>query len=79
MLKEQGHHLTEEGAKLINLILSQMNNNRLSTSSSQPVVDRVLLLTEINQLLSGPSNFELISSKATLQSCRENPSSDINP
>jgi hypothetical protein len=58
MLKEQGHHFTEQGVKLINLVLSQMNNNRLSTSSNQPVVDRALLLTEINQLLSGPSNFE---------------------
>lgn len=57
-LKEQGHHLTEQGDKLICLILSQMNNNRLSTTSNQPV-DRTLLLDEINQLLSGPSNFEL--------------------
>lgn len=57
-LKEQGHHLTEQGVKLICLILSQMNNNRLSTTSSQPV-DRALLLDEINQLLSGSSNFEL--------------------
>ena len=57
-LKEQGHHLTETGVKLIGLILSQMNNNRLSSNSSPPV-DRALLLDEINQLLSGPSNFEL--------------------
>jgi hypothetical protein len=58
-LKEQGHHLSEKGAELIDLILSQMNNNRLSTSSRQTVVDRALLLAEVNQLLSGPSNFEL--------------------
>lgn len=57
-LKEQGHHLTKKGVKLICLILSQMNNNRLSTTSSQPV-DRAFLLDEINQLLSGPSNFEI--------------------
>ena len=50
--------MTEQGDKLICLILSQMNNNRLSTTSNQPV-DRTLLLDEINQLLSGPSNFEL--------------------
>jgi hypothetical protein len=59
MLKEQGHHMSEQGVKLIDLILSQMNNNRLSTISSQLGVDRALLLTEINQLLSGPSNFEI--------------------
>ena len=59
MLKEQGHHLSEQGVKLINLILSQMNNNRLTTTSSQPAVDRALLLVEVNQLLSGPSNFEI--------------------
>jgi hypothetical protein len=57
MLKEQGHHLSE-GVELINLTLSQMNNNRLSTSN-QPPVDRVLLLEKFSQLLSGPSNFEI--------------------
>jgi hypothetical protein len=59
MLKEQGHHMSEQGVKLIDLILSQMNNNRLSTNSSQPAIDRALLLAEITKLLSGPSNFEL--------------------
>lgn len=63
MLKEQGHHLSEQGAKLIGLILSQMNNNRLSTASSQPVIDRALLLAKINQFLSGPSNFEIRNGK----------------
>ena len=38
MLKEQGHHLSEQGTKLIDLILSQMNKNRLSTASSQPII-----------------------------------------
>lgn len=51
--------MSEQGVKLIDLILSQMNNNRLSTTSSHPGVERALLLAEINQLLSGPSNFEL--------------------
>jgi len=59
MLKEQGHHFSEQGVKLIDLILSQINNNRLSTSLSQPVIDRASLLAEVNQLLNGPSNFEL--------------------
>jgi len=59
LLKEQGHHFSKQGVKLIDLILSQMNNNRLSTSSSHPAVDRTLLLAEINLLLLEPSNFEL--------------------
>nr|QYB19427.1 LAGLIDADG endonuclease [Monilinia fructicola]QYB19488.1 LAGLIDADG endonuclease [Monilinia fructicola]QYB19550.1 LAGLIDADG endonuclease [Monilinia fructicola]QYB19612.1 LAGLIDADG endonuclease [Monilinia fructicola]QYB19675.1 LAGLIDADG endonuclease [Monilinia fructicola] len=59
LLKEQGHHLSEQGVKLIDLILSQMNNNRLSTASSQPTVDRTLLLAETYLLINGPSNFEL--------------------
>lgn len=59
LLKEQGHHFSKQGVKLIDLILSQMNNNRLSTSSSHPVVDRPLLLAEIKLLLLEPSNFEL--------------------
>jgi hypothetical protein len=58
-LKEHGVHYLSEGVELINLILSQMNNHRLSTFSPQPTVDRVLLLEKISQLLSGPSNFEL--------------------
>lgn len=61
-LKEQGHHLSKEGIELIDKILSQMNNNRLSTSG-KPVVDRTLLLAEIEQLLNGPSNFELRNGK----------------
>lgn len=59
MLREQGHHLSEKGAQVIDLILSQMNRNRLSTSSSLPIVDRAHVLDQVNQLLSGPSNFEL--------------------
>jgi hypothetical protein len=57
-LKEQGHHLTEKGAKLIDLIISQ-TNNRLSTSLDRVVVDREQLLAEVNDLLKGPSNFEI--------------------
>lgn len=39
-----------------------MNNNKLSTSG-KPVVDRTLLLAEIEQLLNGSSNFELRNGK----------------
>ena len=35
-----------------------MNNNRLSTSG-KPVIDRLLLLVEVEELLNGPSNFEI--------------------
>lgn len=63
LLKEQGHHLSEEGVKLIDLILSNMNNNRLSTASGHPTIDRTLLLAEINLLLTKPSNFGLRNGK----------------
>lgn len=58
-LKEEGHHLSEQGRELIDLILSQTNNNRLSTSSNDVVVDREQLLVKVNELLNGPSNFEI--------------------
>lgn len=58
-MREQGHHLSIKGTKVIDLILSQMNRNRLSTSSSQPIADRAQVLDQVNLLLSGPSNFEL--------------------
>lgn len=63
MLREQGHHLSEEGVKVIDLILSQMNRNRLSTNLNQVIVDRAEVLDKVNQLLSGPSNFEIKNGK----------------
>lgn len=61
-LKEKGHHLSQEGISLIELIISQMNNNRLSTSKTVEYkdknIDRELLLNQINNMLKGPSNFE---------------------
>jgi hypothetical protein len=47
-----------EGLKIIKLIVSQMNNNRLSSNSSTKI-DRESLYNEINRLLSGPSNYEV--------------------
>lgn len=41
----------------MNLIVSQMNNKRLSTAGT-PRVDRELMLTAIDELLKGPSNCE---------------------
>lgn len=63
MLREQGHHLSEQGAKLIDLILSQMNRNRLNTNSSQPIVDRGQVLDQVNQLLSGPATHKFRDKK----------------
>ena len=61
-LKEQGQHLTEKGSKLIDLIISQTNNNRLSTSINRVFVDREQLLAKVNELLNEPSNFEIRTS-----------------
>lgn len=64
-LKEKGHHHTDVGLKLIELILSQMNNRRLSSEMNRSIVDREHLYTEIHSLLSGPSNYQ-ITDKGTL-------------
>jgi hypothetical protein len=53
-----GLHYTEEGVKIIKTILSQMNNNRLSTRRSA-LADRAALDSDIKKLLEGPSNFEV--------------------
>lgn len=45
-----GIHYLPEGKHLISRIISQMNNNRLSTSES-PKIDRNLLLSEIANLV----------------------------
>lgn len=39
LLKEGGHQYSEDGFKLIQLIVNQMNENRLSSSDSS-LVDR---------------------------------------
>ena len=53
-----GLHHSEEGVRVINLILSQMNSKRLSTNDLDRV-ERALLNTQIEKLLNGPSNFEI--------------------
>jgi hypothetical protein len=45
--------------KIINLIISQMNNKRLSTNPNPHSVDRNQLYVDINRLLNEPSNFEI--------------------
>lgn len=57
-LKDKGHHFSKEGKDLINLILSQMNNNRLSTSNN-PIVDKEELNIKVQTFLHKPSNLEL--------------------
>lgn len=61
--KKQGKHYLEEGINLICKIKNQMNNKRLSSSSSFKTNDergaRALLQLEIDKLLSAPSNFEV--------------------
>ena len=70
-LKERGHHHQEEGVKVINLILNQMNNNRLSTSHNAINVSslgREQLYVDINKLLNGPSNIEIIDGRSFILS-----------
>jgi len=47
---------------MIKRIVSQMNNNRLSTSKA-PKIDRIELLLEIEKFLSRPSNYEIKDGK----------------
>ena len=57
-LKELGQHYSQEGIKVIDLILSQMNNRRLSTNSSHKI-DRTTLTNKVEKLLNEPSNLEI--------------------
>lgn len=56
-LKQLGLQYLPEGLNIIKLIVSQMNNNRLSSNSSTKI-NRESLYDEINRLLSEPSNYE---------------------
>lgn len=86
MLKEQGHHFSEQGVKLIDRILSQMNKNRLSTNTKvlKSNEDRSSLLAEVKEMLNGPSNFEIkngrkfiVSLNKYYKSSRKNSNVDI--
>lgn len=55
-LQNLGLHLTSEGKVLINRIISQMNNKRLSLNSQS--LDRSELLADIREVLKQPSNYE---------------------
>nr|SNU77049.1 TPA: LAGLIDADG endonuclease [Fusarium oxysporum f. sp. cucumerinum]SNU77078.1 TPA: LAGLIDADG endonuclease [Fusarium oxysporum f. sp. cucumerinum]SNU77107.1 TPA: LAGLIDADG endonuclease [Fusarium oxysporum f. sp. cucumerinum] len=66
-LKNLGLHYLPEGKKLIELILSQMNNNRLSNSGNK-IIDRNYIASEVNRLLNGPSNYEIIKGRIFIKS-----------
>ena len=61
-LRNWGAQYDGEGIKVLDLILSQMNNNRLSTSkSTASPVDRQHLNLEIMKILARPSNLERLA------------------
>ena len=66
-LRDRCHQYEEKGNKIMSLIVSQMNNKRLSTKGTSRV-DRVSLQTSINDLLSGPSNSEIREGKIWIKS-----------
>lgn len=69
-LYNKGFNYLQEGEALIKRILSQMNNNRLSTSkgSSATKVDRDLLQVDIDKLLSESSNYEIKEGRIFIKS-----------
>jgi len=59
-LRNKGAQFTEEGVEVLDLILSQMNNNRLSSSlCSNNSITREQLILKIEDLLNKPSNLEI--------------------
>lgn len=66
-LKNLGLHYLPEGLKLIELILSQMNENRLSSAVVKPV-ERNFIISEVARLLKGPSNYENHEGKIFIKS-----------
>lgn len=66
-LKERYFQYKENGIEIIELIISQMNNRRLSTNNTQKV-DRDLLDKLIAKLFNEPSNFEIKNGKFWIKS-----------
>ena len=71
-LRNRGHHYTEQDIKILNLILNQMNRNRLSTSQLTTWVNREQLNDEIDRLLKEPSNLEIKEGKIFIKSLNKN-------
>lgn len=63
-IKSLGLDSTEKGKELIKLIVRQMNNNRLSTAGLE-LVNRTLLQSEIEKLISGEMKAPALSSLFT--------------
>ncbi len=57
-LKKLGLHYTDEGLKIIGLIINKMNS-LTSNPNSADTLDSEVLQNDINRLLSGPSNLEI--------------------
>lgn len=66
-LRDRCHHYEEKGDNIMSLIVSQMNNKRLSTKGGSKV-DRMSLQKSLNELLSGPSNCEIREGKIWIKS-----------
>lgn len=60
-LKKLGLHFTDEGTRVINLVLSQMNLNRLTNPDKLSKSQTDNLTVDIAKLLSGQSNLEIKS------------------
>ena len=73
-LKDLGLHHTKEGLKILDQIFNQMNN-RLSSNNN--VTYSLLLQKEIDKLLTGPSNYEIIKGKVWIKSLNKYKSSSI--
>ena len=70
-MKGLGLQYQPKGVEVLDIILSQMNKNRLSTAGN-PLVDRSKLDTEINNLLTGPSNYEMREGEKFIKSLNRN-------
>ena len=66
--KMGGLHYLPECKALIERILQQMNNYRLSTNTTHSKVDRILLLGDLAKLLSVRSNYEIKEGKTYIKS-----------
>lgn len=66
-IKQKFLHNTPKGKDLIEKLLAQMNNNRLSTSGI-PRVNRALMRTKVASLLKEPANAELRDGKIWIKS-----------
>lgn len=67
LLKSSGLHYLPEGKELIELILSQMNNNRFSNSGNSEI-NKDYIKSEVARLLNGPSNYEIIKGRIFIKS-----------